>query len=76
MVRMPCDRNRAKDLRHRTPGNLFPLKHLSDGWIVYRAYDGFCHFDWEVQIANLPGKNGDPSPLGAGLNFQDGLGGL
>ena len=76
MVRMPCGRNRAKNLRRRTPGNPFPLEHLSDGRIVHGAYDGFCHFDWEVQIANLPGKNGHPSPLGARLDFQDGLRGL
>jgi hypothetical protein len=76
MVCMPCGRNRAKNLRGWTPGNLFPLKHLPDGWIVHGAYQGFCHLDWEVQIANLPGKNGHPGRLGAELDFQDGLGGL
>ena len=76
MVHMPCGLERAENLRGRTPGNLFPLKQLPDGRIVRAAYQGFCHLDGKVQIANLPSKSCRLGRIAAQLNFQNRLGDL
>jgi len=76
MVRMPRGRYRAKNRRSRTPGNLFPLKHLPDGRIVRAAYHEIRHLDGKMQIANLPGKNGRPDRIAPQLDLENRLGGL